>query len=227
MLFVVQIVTAAQSIVLDHRGSFRAGQLEKELEESHIAAMLSQMQPHFLYNVLNSIYQLCETNPKTAQEAIVHFSDYLRDNMASLEQKEPIPFEEEYRHVQTYLALEQIRFPNTLRVTQDIQAVNFKVPPLTVQVLVENAVKHGVTKMRGGGTVTIATRELPDCWQITVADTGKGFDPEHYDEDGKPHFGLRNARDRLRLMAGGTLTITSAPRQGTTAEIRIPKGANL
>lgn len=227
MLFVVQIVTAAQSIVLDHRGSFRAGQLEKELEESHIAAMLSQMQPHFLYNVLNSIYQLCEVNPKTAQEAIVHFSDYLRDNMASLEQKEPIPFEEEYRHVQTYLALEQIRFPNTLRVTQDIQAVNFKVPPLTVQVLVENAVKHGVTKMRGGGTVTIATRELPDCWQITVADTGKGFDPEHYDEDGKPHFGLRNARDRLRLMAGGTLTITSAPRQGTTAEIRIPKGANL
>ena len=68
---------------------------------------------------------------------------------------------------------------------------------------------------------------MPDCWQITVADTGKGFDPEHYDEDGKPHFGLRNARDRLRLMAGGTLTITSAPGQGTTAEIRIPKGANL
>ena len=227
LLFVVQIVTVVRHIILDYRGSLRAGQLEKELEDSRIAAMLSQMQPHFLYNVLNSIYQLCEVAPKTAQDAIVHFSDYLRNNMASLEQKEPISFEEEYRHVQTYLTLEQIRFPSTLRVEEDIQAANFKVPPLTVQVLVENAVKHGVTKKRGGGTVTVATRELPDCWQITVQDTGKGFDPARYGEDGKPHFGLRNVRERLRLMVGGTLTVTSAPGQGTTAEIRIPKGGSV
>ena len=224
LLFVVQIVMAARHIILDYRGSIRAGQLEKELEDSRISAMLSQMQPHFLYNVLNSIYQLCEIDVKKAQDAIEKFSDYLRNNMASLEQKEPISFEEEYRHVQTYLALEKIRFPSTLWVAEDIQAVRFKVPPLTVQVLVENAVKHGVTKKRGGGTVTIATRELPDCWQITVADTGRGFDPDHYDQDGKPHFGLRNVRERLRLMAGGTLTIVSAPGQGTTAEIRLPKG---
>lgn len=227
VLFVFQIITVVRQVILDYRGSLRAGLLEKELEDSRVSAMLSQMQPHFLYNVLNSIYQLCEVDPKTAQDAIEKFSDYLRNNMASLEQKEGIPFEEEYSHVKTYLSLEQIRFPGKLRVAEDIQVSNFKVPPLTVQVLVENAVKHGVTKKRGGGTVMVATRELPDCWQITVSDTGKGFDPAHYEEDGKAHFGLRNVRERLRLMAGGTLTVTSSPGQGTTAEIRIPKGGKL
>lgn len=227
VLFAYQIITVVKGVILDYRGSLRAGQLEKELEDSRISAMLNQMQPHFLYNVLNSIYQLCEVNPKTAQDAIEKFSDYLRNNMASLEEKEEISFGEEYSHVKTYLSLEQIRFPSKLRIAEDIQATNFKVPPLTVQVLVENAVKHGVTKKRGGGTVTVATRELPDCWQITVSDTGKGFDPAHYEEDGKAHFGLRNVRERLRLMVGGTLTVTSSPGQGTTAEIRIPKGGKL
>ena len=227
VVFTYQIIVVMKQVILDYRGSLRAGQLEKELADSRIGAMLSQMQPHFLYNVLNSIYQLCEVDPKTAQDAIEKFSDYLRNNMASLEQKEGIPFGEEYSHVKTYLALEQIRFPGKLRVTGDIQATNFKVPPLTVQVLVENAVKHGITKKRDGGMVTVSTRELPDCWQITVSDTGRGFDPAHYDEDGKAHFGLRNARERLRLMAGGTLTVTSRPGQGTTAEIRIPKGGKL
>ena len=227
VVFTYQIIVVMKQVILDYRGSLRAGQLEKELADSRIGAMLSQMQPHFLYNVLNSIYQLCEIDPKTAQDAIEKFSDYLRNNMASLEEKGVIPFEEEYSHVKTYLALEQIRFPGKLRVTGDIQATNFKVPPLTVQVLVENAVKHGITKKRDGGMVTVSTRELPDCWQITVSDTGRGFDPAHYDEDGKAHFGLRNARERLRLMAGGTLTVTSRPGQGTTAEIRIPKGGKL
>lgn len=224
VLFVIQAVAAVRHMILDHRGSLRAKQLEKELEDSRIAAMLSQLQPHFLYNVLNSIYQLCEVDPKTAQDAIEKFSDYLRSNMASLEEKELIPFEEELHHIETYLSLEKIRFPSTLQAEEDIQATQFKVPPLTVQVLVENAVKHGVTKKRGGGTVTIATREEKDFWRITVSDTGRGFDPDHYGEDGKKHFGLRNAKERLRAMVGGTMTIESAPGQGTRVEIRIPKG---
>lgn len=224
VLFGGHAVVAVRHMVMDHRASIRAEQLEKELEDSRIAAMLSQLQPHFLYNVLNSIYQLCEVDPKTAQDAIEKFSDYLRSNMASLEEKELIPFEEELHHIETYLSLEKIRFPSTLQAEEDIQATQFKVPPLTVQVLVENAVKHGVTKKRGGGTVTVATREEPDFWRITVSDTGRGFDPDHYGEDGKKHFGLRNAKERLRAMVGGTMTITSAPGQGTKVEIRIPKG---
>ena len=224
VLFGYEMIQTVQHMVLDYRGDLRAKELERELEDSRISAMLSQMQPHFLYNVLNSIYQLCEVDPGTAQDAIEKFSDYLRNNMASLTEKNLIPFREEYRHIQTYLSLEKIRFPNTLRVTEDIQTSGFQVPPLTVQVVVENAVKHGVTKKRGGGTVTISTREASECWLITVSDTGKGFDPAHYDEDGKAHFGLRNAQERLRTMVGGTLVIQSAEGQGTTVEIRIPKG---
>ena len=92
-----------------------------------------------------------------------------------------------------------------------------------MQPLVENAVKHGVTKKRGGGVVTLATRAETDGYVITVTDTGVGFDPEHYMDDGKTHIGIQNVRPRLKDMAGGRLKITSVPGVGTTAVIRIPK----
>lgn len=196
---------------------------KRQLEESRISIMLSQMQPHFMYNVLNTIYYLCKRDPQLAQEAIDKFSDYLRNNMSSLEQTEMIPFREEYQHIQTYLSLEQIRFRNTLRVEYDIETDDFMLPPLSVQPLVENAVRHGVTKKRGGGTVTLATRRLPDCYVVTVRDTGNGFDPEHYMEDGAVHIGIRNVRERLHGMADGILEIRSEYGVGTTATVTIPK----
>lgn len=195
---------------------------EMQLAESRIAITLSQLQPHFIYNVLNSIYHLCDRDPKLAQEAVDKFSDYLRNNMKSIEQKEPIPFEEEYQHIQTYLSLEKIRF-RTLEIIYDIDIVNFMLPPMTVQPLVENAVKHGVTKKRGGGTVTISTRETEEAYLVMVIDTGVGFDPERYPEDGKVHIGIRNVRERLQNMVNGTLSITSSPGNGTTAVVTIPK----
>ena len=222
LLFVLYMVGVVRNIVIDHRGSIQAKQMERELEESRIAITLSQLQPHFIYNVLNSIYHLCDRDPKLAQETVDKFSDYLRNNMKSIEQKEPIPFEEEYQHIQTYLSLEKIRF-RTLEVIYDIDVVNFMLPPLTVQPLVENAVKHGVTKKRGGGSVTISTRETGDAYLVMVTDTGVGFDPERYLEDGKVHIGIRNVRERLQNMVNGTLSITSAPGNGTTAVVTIPK----
>lgn len=88
---------------------------------------------------------------------------------------------------------------------------------------VENAVRHGVTKKEGGCTVRLTTRETADSFTVTVSDTGRGFDPEHYREDGKVHVGIRNVRRRLEYMCGGTLTIVSAPGEGTTAVIALPK----
>lgn len=222
LLLVLDTVGAARKIAIDHQGSLRAKQMEREVEDSRIAITVSQMQPHFIYNVLNSIYHLCERDPKMAQEAVDKFSDYLRNNMRSIEQKGPIPFEEEYQHIRTYLSLEQIRF-RTLEIQYDIAVSNFTLPPLTVQPLVENAVKHGVTKKRGGGCVTLSTWETETAWCIQVADTGVGFDPAHYQEDGKVHIGIQNVRKRLKNMVGGTLTLTSAPGEGTTARITIPK----
>ena len=97
---------------------------------------------------------------------------------------------------------------------------------LTRQSGMENAVKHGVTKKRGGGSVTISTRRTEAGICITVADTGVGFDPDNYMEDGKPHVGIRNVRERLQHMMGGTLSVTSTE-QGTVAVVTIPaKEAN-
>ena len=220
-LFAVHIVTTAKGIVTNYRASVRAAKLEKELEDSRIAIMLSQIKPHFLYNVLNIIYHLYRKEPETAQEAVSSFAEYLRCNMLSIEKNEPIPFNEEYQHIQTYLSLEQIRFRGKLDVVYDVDVTDFKVPPLTVEPLVENAVKHGVTKKRGGGIVTISTRRTERGVQIAVADTGVGFDPEHYADDGKPHVGIRNVRDRLQSMVGGSLAITSSE-HGTVAVVTIP-----
>ena len=221
VLFAVHTVAAARGIVINHRASIRAAKLEKELEDSRIAIMLSQIKPHFLYNVLNTIYHLYRKEPETAQEAVSSFAEYLRCNMLSIEKSEPVPFSEEYRHIQTYLELEQIRFRDKLSVVYDVEMTNFKLPPLTVEPLVENAVKHGVTKRRGGGVVTISTCRTDEGVQITIADTGVGFDPETYMEDGKPHIGIKNVQDRLRSMVGGSLSITSSE-SGTVAVVTIP-----
>ena len=221
VLFVIHIVATARGIVINYRASIRAAKLEKELEDNRIAIMLSQIKPHFLYNVLNTIYHLYRKEPDTAQEAVSSFAEYLRCNMLSIETKEPIPFSKEYEHIQTYLSLEQIRFRGKLEVVYDVGVTNFKLPPLTVEPLVENAVKHGVTKKRGGGTVTVSTRKTDEGIQITVADTGVGFNPNTYMEDGKPHVGIRNVSDRLRNMVGGSLSITSSE-SGTVAVVTIP-----
>ena len=226
LLFVIHIVAAAKGIVENHRASIRAAKLEKEPEDSRIAIMLSQIKPHFLYNVLNTIYHLYRKEPETAQDAVSSFAEYLRCNMLSIEKSEPIPFAEEYQHIQTYLSLEQIRFRGKLDVIYDVEVTDFKLPPLTVEPLVENAVKHGVTKKRGGGSVTVSTRRTDEGVLVTVADTGVGFDPNTYMEDGKPHVGIRNVSDRLRNMVGGSLSITSSE-NGTVAVVTIPtKEAN-
>lgn len=226
LLFIVYVVVAAKNILVNFDASIRIQDLEQELKDSRISIMLSQLQPHFLFNVLNSIYYLCGKDPASAQKMVDKFSTYLRNNLDSLEQKTMVLFHKELDHIQTYLELEEFRFGEDLTVRYDIQATNFAVPVLSVQPLVENAVKHGIGMKEDGGTLTLSTREEPDCYVITVADTGVGFDPEHYQYDGKTHVGIENVRQRLEHMAGGTLKITSTPGAGTTAVITLPKRSN-
>jgi sensor histidine kinase YesM len=198
--------------------------MELKLQESRISIMLSQIQPHFLYNTLNSIYHLCETNPMLARSLVNSFSEYLRNNLSSLEQTGLVPFETELSHVKTYLDIEKVRFEDTLEIEYDIKCVDFALPVLTVQPIVENAVKHGTSKKRGGGRVVVATFEEREFYVIRVTDTGCGFDPEKPKNDGKRHIGIENARQRLSNMCQGSLTIESEIGVGTVATIRIPKG---
>lgn len=198
--------------------------MELRLQENQISIMLSQIQPHFLYNTLNSIYQLCETNPMRARFMVNSFSEYLRNNLSSLEAPGLITFETELSHVNTYLDIEKVRFEDTLEIEYDIKCMDFSLPVLTVQPIVENAVKHGTSKKRGGGRVRISTEDDGQDYVITVSDTGCGFDPDVPKNDGKRHVGIENVRQRLANMCSGSLTIESKVGEGTVATIRIPKG---
>lgn len=189
-----------------------------------VQQMLSQIKPHFLHNALTLIIDLCDTAPQKAKEATVEFSRYLRGNMESIDRTGPISFEKELEHTKLYLDIEQMRFAGDLQVRYDIACTGFSLPALTVEPLAENAVRHGVReKPDGRGTVVIATRETPDGYEITVTDDGPGFDPDRLPEDGQMHVGIANVRERLRQIVDGSLEYRSAPGEGTTAIIRIPK----
>lgn len=216
MLMVYTFIHVQQSIELRKK--------ENALTQERLSIMMSQIQPHFLYNSLNAIYYLCTKDPEMAQKAIGEFSDYLRGNLDSLRTKEPVPFEKELDHIKNYLALEKMRFDDDLNIVYDIQTKNFKLPALTVQPIVENAVKYGVGKSPDGGTVTITTREYDDRYEIIVDDDGVGgYSEKKREYDGRSHIGIQNVRERLKMQCNGSLKITSEIGRGTTVIISIPK----
>ncbi|MGN1126172.1 MAG: sensor histidine kinase, partial [Ruminococcus sp.] len=125
--------------------------------------------------------------------------------------------------VKSYLALEKMRFEDELNIVFDIKAHNFFVPALTVQPLVENAVKHGVGEKPEGGTVRVSSMELPDFFQVEIADDGVGMNFDNEEKDIKVHIGIENVRSRLAFVCGGILIIQSTPGKGTKVIIKIPK----
>ncbi len=204
-------------------------QFVREHEEALVAGQrvqltISQIKPHFLYNTLNAIAALCDKYPQQVKHAIHQFARYLRGNMDSLDQQGPIPFTKELEHTKTYLEIEQLRFEDALQVRYDITCTDFRIPALTMEPLVENAVRHGVRGNKGGrGTVSIATLDAGDHVEVIIRDDGPGFDPAHISDDGKPHVGLTNVRERLAAVCNGRLSIQSRPGEGTTATIILPK----
>ena len=223
LLFVVHGFRALKRVLIDYQGARRAMKLEKELEESRIAILLSQMQPHFIHNILNVIYYLIGKDPAAAQGAVSKFSDHLRNNLEAIAQKELIIFRKELNHIHTYLELERLRFGEELSIVYDIEEDGFLLPVLSIQPLVENAVKHGIAKKRGGGVVTISSQQTEMEYRIIVSDTGVGFDVEHYMDDGKVHVGLINVRQRLASRMNATVDVDSTPGKGTTVTVTIPR----
>ena len=151
------------------------------------------------------------------------FSNYLRENMDFADKSNPISFSEELNHIQTYVWLEKLRFPNKLNVEYEISSTAFPVPALSVQPMVENAIKHGICKSKAGGTVRISSFETSLFYCVTVTDDGTGFDVRKTIDDSKRHLGINNTRYRIREMMGGSLEVVSTPGEGTTVTIRIPK----
>ena len=198
--------------------------VQKDLYDAKVQIMVSQIRPHFMYNALTSIAMMCELDPMTAKKATIAFADYLRGNMDSLKQTKPVPFETELEHLKNYLYIEKLRFDYLLNIEYDIQATGFELPLLSIQPLVENAVKHGVGMKKGGGTVKIASAETDSAFEVIVSDDGVGFDvnaPKK--DDGRSHVGMENTKRRLKEMCKADIVITSEVGKGTTARVIIPK----
>jgi LytS/YehU family sensor histidine kinase len=195
--------------------------LEAELKENRIAIMLSQIQPHFIYNTLGTIERMCMKDPEKAFHLVRNFSLYLRGNFSELDSVKPIRFGEELKHVEYYVNIEKVRFPD-MSIEYDVETTEFLLPALSVQPLVENAIKHGLMRLESGGTVRIHSYETPTHFCVAVTDDGAGFDPDT-PIDEKKHVGLRNIRGRLKAMVDGELIIESKPGFGTKVIIMIPK----
>ena len=190
--------------------------------KARLALATGRMKPHYLYNVLTTIYYLCETDPQKAQRAIGTFSEYLRSTLETMEKQELVNFSWELAEIRHYLELEKLRFGNRLNIEYDIEAEDFLVPPLSIQPLVENAVKHGIAPKEEGGTVRIVSRRLSDGGaQIRIIDNGVGFDVTKLKDLDVTHEGFANVRERIRLETGGDVTITSSPGKMTTAIVTI------
>lgn len=200
-----------------------AKEKELELADSRMAVLVSQIQPHFLYNCLTVIRHLCDTDPKQAGDAVTEFALYMRGNLDALTSKQMIPFWMELEHTKNYLSLEKRRFGDKVKVQFHIEADQFLIPPLTVQTLVENAVRHGIAEKPGSGTVTIRTKEAVDDFCVEIVDDGAGMTLDDR-PDGHRHVGLDNTKKRLELMCGGRVSIESEKGQGTAITILIPKG---
>ena len=228
VFFIVAMVAVLKIIPNNINALAKAKELETEkmvlnaeLAESRISTMMSQIRPHFIYNTLGSIEQLCELDPPKAGELVHNFAKYLRGNFGELDNPKPIRMSQEMEHVRHYISIENVRFPD-MTLSFEMRSGDFSLPALTIQPIVENAIKHGLMKLQKGGSIRVISYETDTDYCISVEDDGVGFDTSEL-RDEKKHIGIRNIRDRLKAMVGGTLIIESTQGVGTKVLIRIPK----
>lgn len=195
-----------------------------ELEQENIRLMTAQIQPHFIFNSLSTLQMLCYRDGKAAADLIVVFGNYLRANIDSLESDKPIPFRTELEHIDQFISIIRAGNKTKFDVTYDLQTENFSVPPLTVQPIVENAIKYGaLTRNDGTGMVTVKTEDADDKIIITITDNGTGAD---LTDKQKEHnsIGIENAKKRLSVQCGGTLDV-SFTESGSKSVITLPKAS--
>ena len=228
VFFVVAMVAVLKVIPNGINTLAKAKELETEkivlnaqLTESRVSTMMSQIRPHFIYNTLGSIEQLCSIDPPKAGELVHNFAKYLRGNFGELDNPKPILMSKEMEHVHHYISIENVRFPD-MTFSFEMNSEDFHIPALTIQPIVENAIKHGLMKLEKGGTIRVVSYETDTHYCVRVEDDGVGFDTDDLLDERK-HVGIRNIRGRLKAMVNGSLEIKSTIGVGTTVLIRIPK----
>ena len=190
-----------------------------EISKQRASIIVLQMRPHFIYNTMMSIYYLCKQNPDKAQQVTLEFTDYLRSNFTAIAGENAIPFTDELKHTQAYLSVEQAQHEDSLFVKFDTPHTMFRVPPLTLQPLVENAVKHGMDPDGNPLNISVTTRQTPSGSEIIVEDDGPGFSST---DNNDLHIALENIRQRLEMMCKGQLEIAPRDGGGTVVKVTIP-----
>lgn len=186
-------------VELGTKSEIQKVRLESLVKELELKTIKSHINPHFIFNALNSIRALVDENPNRARTAITELSNILRSSMQA-EKLETVPFEKELNIVKDYLALEHIRFEDRLNVEYEIDedTLDQPVPPMMLQTLVENAIKHGIGKQKDGGLIKVISDYRNDHHELIIQNTGK---LDHStSNDG---FGINSTRNRLKLLFGG------------------------
>ena len=228
--FMISAVISLRIVPKNIKAAKKAEELEKEkitldaeLARSRISTLMSQIHPHFVYNTLGSIEQLCELDPPKAAKLVNDFSKYLRGNFGEIDNTRLIRVSKELEHTEYYIGIEKVRFPDIEFITE-MNCCDFSIPALTIQPIVENAVKHGILKRESGGTIKVKLYETDSSYFISVKDNGVGFDVSELEREN--HIGLRNIKSRLEAMCGGILRIESIVGVGTKITVEIPKEAD-
>jgi len=198
--------------------------------KAELDALQAQINPHFLFNTLNTISMFTRTNPETARRLLIRLASFFRHSLKR--HGRFITLQEELEYIHTYLVLEKARFREKLRVLRNIDKslLHYRIPVLTVQPLVENAVRHGITPKEGPGTVQISAQLRGDEIEIAITDDGVGIQPDIMPRIFEPGFGsgsgvgLSNVNERLKMLFGEDhgLHIESEPGYGTTVWLRVP-----
>ncbi len=210
-------------LVVQARRGIQAEEQRKRLQQNRLAIMQSQIQPQYLYNVLDSISDLCIKNPESAQREINNFAVYLRTNLDSLTRTEPIPFEKELAHLKIYLSFEQNILKEKFNCIYDIQTTNFMLPSLTLQPFAEYATDHNFQNPNETRIFLISTHEKSDFFEILISENGMGAGLFLTPDNNKYQIEIENVRQRLKIMCEGNILINCIPNEGFTAMITIPK----
>lgn len=192
---------------------------QQEIAHQRASIMVLQMRPHFIYNSMLGIYYLCDQDPEKAKEVTLNFTAYLRKNFAAIASEDTVSFVDELEHTRAYLAVEQAQFEDSLSVDFDTPITMFRIPPLTLQPIVENAVVHGLRGSNAPIHISVVTRRTDTSNEIIVEDNGPGFAAT---DNNEPHIALNNIRQRLEMMCRGTLTISLREGGGTRVKVTIP-----
>ncbi|MGQ9799460.1 MAG: sensor histidine kinase [Ignavibacterium sp.] len=227
--FIFILVSALFLIALFGKLNYKKAEIESLIFEAavkdfELKTLKAQLNPHFVFNAMNSIRALIEEDPESAKNAVTKLSNLMRYTL-KIERTETVPLTEELRTIQDYLDLEKIRFEERLnyKITSSAEAERVEIPPMMIQTLVENGIKHGISKSTTGGDIEINCSVVSDKLKIVIINTGS-FDEEQLKNS--KGFGVSNTVQRLNLLYGdeSSFSIKNLNHNQVITEIKIPLG---